>query len=196
MTEFREPDDARVYAREVLTGELVRLRGLRDDDLPALTRWYSDPAFTVTNSSWVVPQSEAAVKARFAEWSANQRDDLGFAIETLDDPPVLVGHVGLFGARPKDKCATIGIGLGLEHTNRGYGSDAVRVLTDYAFREMGLHRVQLEVYAFNRGAVRAYAKAGFVEEGRRRAMVLHDGHWYDEVLMSVLDSEWSARQPA
>ena len=98
-----------------------------------------------TLSSWVAPPSEAAAKERIAKWSANEKDDLGFAIETLDDPPVLVGNIGLWGARPKDRCATLGIALGREYIGRGYGTDAMRIIVDYGFREMGLHRIQLSV---------------------------------------------------
>jgi hypothetical protein len=47
-----------------------------------------------------------------AKWSANERDDLGFAIETLGDPAVLAGHIGLWGAHPEDGCAALGIALG------------------------------------------------------------------------------------
>jgi RimJ/RimL family protein N-acetyltransferase len=144
----------------------------------------------------VVPPSEAAAKERIAKWSANQQHDVSFAIETLGDPPVLAGNIGLWGARPKDRCATLGIALGLEHTDRGYGTDAVRVIVGYGFREMGLHRIQLEVAPFNLAGIRAYEKAGFAEEGRHRESVLHDGRWYDEVLMSILDHEWAARWPS
>jgi len=147
-----------------------------------------------TQSNWVVPPSEGAAKERMAKWSANEKDDLGFAIETLEDPPVLVGNVALWGARPKDRCATLGIALGREYIGRGYGTDAVRVIVGYGFREMGLHRIQLGVAPFNPAGIRAYEKAGFVEEGRYRESVLHDGRWYDEVLMSILDHEWEARQ--
>ena len=114
--------------------------------------------------------------------------------ETLDDPPVLVGNIHLWGARPKDRCATIGIALGREYIGRGYGTDAMRVIVGYGFREMGLHRIQLSVAPFNPAGIRAYEKAGFVEEGRHRESVLHDGRWYDEVLMSILDHEWAARR--
>ena len=47
---------------------------------------------------------------------------------------------------------------------------------------------------FNQAGIRAYEKAGFTVEGRRRESVLHDGRWYDDVLMSVLDREWAARR--
>jgi RimJ/RimL family protein N-acetyltransferase len=192
VTELTDVDGAFGYGDSVLRGGRVRLRGLREDDLPTLARWEMDPGRQATSSNWVVPPSEAAAKERLAKWCANEQDDLGFAIETLDDPPVLVGNIGLWGARPKDRQATIGIGLGREHTGCGYGTDAMRVIVDYAFREMGLHRIQLEVSSFNQAGFRAYEKAGFVEEGRHRQAVWHDGHWYDEVMMSILDHEWAA----
>ena len=189
---IHDVESAFAYGESILLGQRVRLRGLRDADLPTLAGWEMDPARMTTLSNWVVPPSEAAAKERITKWCANDKDDLGFAIETLDDPPMLVGNIGLFGARPKDRCATIGIGLGREHVGRGYGTDAMRVIVDYAFREMGLHRIQLVVASFNPAGIRAYEKAGFVEEGRYRLAVWHDGTWYDEIMMSILDDEWVA----
>jgi RimJ/RimL family protein N-acetyltransferase len=189
MTELTDVCGAFGYGDSILAGERVRLRGVRDDDLPALAKWDMDPGRLATLSHRVAPRSEAAAKERIAKWSANNNGDLGFAIETLQDPPVLVGHIGLWGARPKDRCATLAIALGREYIGRGYGSDAMRVMVDYAFRELGLHRLQLGVAPFNPAGIRAYQKAGFTEEGRRRESVLHDGRWYDEVLMSILDHE-------
>jgi len=192
MTGLTDASGAFGYGDSILAGERVRLRGVRDDDLPTLAKWEMDPGRMATLSNWVAPPSEAAAKERIAKWSANEKDDLGFAIETLEDPAVLVGNVGLWGARPKDRCATLGIALGREHIGRGYGTDAMRVIVGYGFREMGLHRIQLGVAPFNPAGIRAYEKAGFVEEGRLRESVLHDGRWYDEVLMSILDHEWAA----
>ena len=194
MTELTDVPGAFGYGDSILAGERVRLRGVRDDDLPSLAKWEMDPGRTATLKNWVVPPSEASAKEHIAKWGANQKDDLGFAIETLDDPPLLVGLVGIWGARPKDRCAELGIALGREYIGRGYGSDATRVIVGYGFREMGLHRIQLSVASFNLAGIRAYQKAGFVEEGRHRESVLHDGRWYDEVLMSILDHEWSARR--
>jgi len=196
MTELTDVSSAFGYGDSILVGELVRLRGVRDDDLPVLAAWEMDAGRMVTLSNWVAPPSEAAARERVTRWSANDKDNLGFAIETLDDPPVLAGNLGLWGARPKDRCATIGIALGRDYIGRGYGTDAMRVIVSYGFREMGLHRIQLGVAPFNPAGIRAYEKAGFVEEGRLRESVLHDGRWYDEVLMSVLDHEWAARQSA
>ncbi len=194
MTELTDVPGAFGYGDSILVGHRVRLRGVRDDDLPTLAKWAMDPGRMTTLTSRVAPPSEAAAKERIAKWAANEGDDLGFAIETLGDPPVLIGNIRLWGARPKDRCATLGIALGCQYTGRGYGTDAMRIIVGYGFREMGLHRIQLGVAPFNPAGIRAYEKAGFVEEGRHRESVLHDGRWYDDVLMSILDHEWAARR--
>jgi RimJ/RimL family protein N-acetyltransferase len=197
MTELTDVPGAFGYGDSILVGERVRLRGVCDGDLPALAGWEMGPGRLITVSNWVAPPSEAAAKDRVAKRSANDEDDLGFAIETLGDPPVLTGRIWMSaaGAR-KDRCAEVGIALGREHTGRGYGTDAMRIIVGYGFRELGLHRIQLGVAAFNPAGIRAYQKAGFTEEGRQRESILHDGRWYDSVLMSILDHEWAARRSA
>ncbi|MGW4923037.1 GNAT family N-acetyltransferase [Streptomyces sp. NB004] len=62
----------------------------------------------------------------------------------------------------------------------------------HGFEYVGLHRVQLEVYAHNARARHVYEKAGFVVEGVRREAALRDGVWVDDVLMAVLEHEWAA----
>lgn len=194
MVTLSDVQSAFAYGDSILTGQQTRLRGLRDDDLQVLAAWEMDAGRMATMSGTVAPPSESAASNRLVGWCANDKDDLGYVIETSADPPTMVGHIALFGARPKNRCATIALALGREHIGRGYGSDAVQVIVDYGFREMGLHRIQLEVWSFNAAAIRTYAKVGFVEEGRRRSLVWHDGQWYDAILMSILDHEWAAHR--
>ena len=193
MTEFTDVSSAFDYGDSLLVGDRVRLRGVREDEVATLARWEMDAGRDVTLMDRVAPPSEAAAKERIAKWSANEDDTLGFAIETLDHPAVLVGHVSIFSTRAKNRHATIGIALGREHLGRGYGTDAMRVIVGYGFRELGLHRIELTVASFNQAGIRAYEKAGFTEEGRRRERVLHDGRWYDDVLMSILEHEWATQ---
>ena len=69
-------------------------------------------------------------------------------------------------------------------------------MLDHAFGTLGLHRVALFVFEFNERAVRAYRKCGFVIEGRARESIWRDGRWWDELAMSVLESDWKVRQGA
>jgi RimJ/RimL family protein N-acetyltransferase len=104
----------------------------------------------------------------------------------------LVGHVTLYGASLLTRAASLTVMIGSEHVGSGYGTDAVRVLTDYGFREMGLNRIELRVFAFNARARAVYRKVGFVEEGVAREALFHDGAFHDEVRMAVLAREWFA----
>ena len=186
---LEDHDAAFNYAVRLLVGDRVRLRATRDDDLPTIARWLMDPEIRSTQSNIVLPFSEATARDLVAGWSKNDGPDVGFSIETLEDER-LVGHIGLFGGGIKDRRRMLGICIGRPFLDRGYGTDAVRFAVDYGFRELGLHRIELTVLAFNIRAIAAYRKAGFTEEGRARDAVFHDGHWYDEVSMAILDREW------
>jgi RimJ/RimL family protein N-acetyltransferase len=72
---------------------------------------------------------------------------------------------------------------------RGYGTEATRLMLDHAFGALGLHRIALFVFEFNERAIRAYQRCGFVVEGRSRESIFRDGQWWDELAMSVLESD-------
>ena len=69
-------------------------------------------------------------------------------------------------------------------------------MLDHAFGTLGLHRIALFVFEFNERAIRAYKRCGFVVEGRARESIWRDGRWWDELAMSVLESDWRKRQAA
>lgn len=73
---------------------------------------------------------------------------------------------------------------------KGIGSWAVRMTRDFAFEELGLHRLELDVFSFNPRAIRAYEKAGFRREGVRREAVLDGTAYGDDILMAILEDEW------
>jgi RimJ/RimL family protein N-acetyltransferase len=186
---LEDHDAAFSYAGQLLVGQRVRLRGTREDDLPTLARWLMDPEIRSTQSNIVLPLSEATARELIAGWSKNEGTDIGFSIEALDSERV-VGHTGLFGGSVKDRDRSVGIYIGPPFLNQGYGTDAMRLMVDYGFRELGLHRIDLTVLSFNTRAIAAYRKVGFVEEGRAREAVFHDGQWYDRVSMAILAGEW------
>jgi RimJ/RimL family protein N-acetyltransferase len=101
-----------------------------------------------------------------------------------------VGHVTLWGATLPTRAAELGVIIGPNHVGTGYGPDAVRVTARYGFLSMGLNRIELRTPAFNTRALRAYEKAGFVQEGARRERVFVNGAFADEVVMGLLRRDW------
>lgn len=187
-------DEAVRYAGDVLRGDRVRLRQAREQDYAQLAEWSADPALGILQTGWVRPEPVTAAVERMRALCANDGNDVGFTVEELDGG-TLLGRVGLRHAG-KNKCAELSIVIGPPYWGNGYGSDASRVLVRYGFAEMGLHRIELEVFAFNTRAIATYAKLGFVEEGRRRQAIFHDGRWHDDVQMGLLADEWWRSAPA
>ncbi|MCJ1712742.1 GNAT family N-acetyltransferase [Curtobacterium sp. VKM Ac-2922] len=182
--------DAQRYGSTLLDGDLVRLRALEDDDLADLVRWWRDPAWAVLQQIVVRPRPDAPVIEMFRTWSTSERSgDVGFSVVDRRSG-TLVGHVTLFGGKLPVRAATLAVMIGGEHVSHGYGTEAVRLLTDYGFREMGLNRIEIQVHAFNDRARAVYRNVGYREEGVRREAVFHDGRFHDEVVMSALAREW------
>jgi RimJ/RimL family protein N-acetyltransferase len=93
----------------------------------------------------------------------------------------------------------LAIGIGeASYRGKGYGSDALQLILRYAFRELNLYRVGLDITANNGPAIRACEKAGFQREGAMRRAVSRDGQHIDRILMGILRDEWleQAGRPA
>ena len=83
----------------------------------------------------------------------------------------------------------IGIFQGAER-GKGIGTWITEVTRDFAFADLKLHRLELDVFSFNPRAERAYLKAGFKREGVLRDAVLDGGQYADDILMALLEDEW------
>jgi RimJ/RimL family protein N-acetyltransferase len=124
-----------------------------------------------------------------------------FAIEGRDEEApeawTLLGGCGLHEIDFKNGRAGLGIYLGEPATRgKGAGTEAMRLLLAFAFGELRLHRVELEVYEENARARALYEKLGFVVEGRRRDAIFKGGEYKSPVVMSVLEHEHRAREAA
>lgn len=72
----------------------------------------------------------------------------------------------------------------------GIGTWATKVTRDFAFEQLKLHRLELDVYSFNERAEKAYLKAGFKREGVLRDAVMDGDQYADDILMAILEEEW------
>ncbi|WP_020497426.1 GNAT family N-acetyltransferase [Sciscionella marina] len=193
MTRWSSTADSVTYGKNILDGKHIRLRARTEADLPVLANWYENPEIAVLQQMIVRPVPESGSVERFRNWTANESlEAVGFCVARKSDG-ALLGQAGLIGIDLRNRSAELIIMLGPEFHGKGYGSDTVRTLVRWGFAELDLHRVELWVFSFNTGAIGAYRRAGFTEEGRKREAFVHDGHRYDAVLMGVLRSEWSPR---
>jgi RimJ/RimL family protein N-acetyltransferase len=180
---------------DLFQGKLVRLSAPREDDAADFARWSHDPAYLrAVDTDFARPISSKDAAGRFPGDEAAS-NSVEFRIRTLDADR-LIGFVALHSIEWNNRAGLLSIGIGeAEYRGKGYGTDALRLVLRYAFDELNLLRVGLDVISNNVAAVRAYEKVGFVHEGAMRRAVLRDGRHHDRLVMGILRDEWKRPAP-
>jgi RimJ/RimL family protein N-acetyltransferase len=174
---------------EVLPGRLVTLRRHEPQNLAAYRRWYADPEIARLARYQQSPMRPEEIE-RFFTARAMGPDALAMAVHETSTGR-LIGTCAFSQLDGDNGSALFHITIGERDAwGRGYGTEATQLMVDHAFGTLGLHRIALFVFEFNERAIRAYTRCGFVVEGRSRESVWRDGRWWDELAMSILDSDW------
>jgi len=182
----------------LLRGALVRLAAPNPEtDSETIAAWSRDAEFQHLLETGVPRlRTAGAVRAIFAELQGDEkpRDQVfAFVIRTLSDDR-LIGFTDLDIGHWSQRDAYLAIGIGpQEYWGQGYGTDAMRVLMRFAFMELNLERLTLNVFAYNERALRSYLKAGFQVEGRQRERLRRGSRRYDMIFMGILRDEWQSR---
>jgi len=175
----------------MIYGERVRLRGIEKDDLPRFVEWINDPEVTA-GLTFAFPMSMQDEEAWYAGLTQRKPEEKPFAVDILAEGTWR--HIGSCGFHAVDwlaRAAEVGIMLGDKSVwNQGYGTEVMRLLLKHGFETLNLNRIQLQVYEFNRWAIRAYEKVGFLHEGRKRQAHYKHGKYQDILIMSILRAEW------
>jgi RimJ/RimL family protein N-acetyltransferase len=185
--------DREAWRPEAILGGLVVLRRHRNENLRAFQSWYSDPEVARLTRYQSGPLSADEIQ-RFFYGRIMGSDFLAMAIHVRESDR-LVGTCA-FSQLDGDNGSTLfHITIGERDAwGHGYGSEATELMVAHAFTRLALHRVALTVFEFNVRAIRTYEKCGFAVEGRARGAIFRDGRFWDEIHMSILASEWEARQ--
>jgi len=183
--------------KPTLRGELVHLRPFVADDAGAMAAIFTDPDVrkltgSVTSSDetfGVSPEPDEKTREWYATRSTvDERLDLAVVDVASGD---VVGEVVLNEFDAATRSANFRTLLGPAARGRGLGTEAARLIIGHGFDVLGLHRIGLDVFAFNPRARRVYEKIGFVVEGVKRDAFVFDGEFVDEIWMSVLEHEWA-----
>jgi RimJ/RimL family protein N-acetyltransferase len=177
----------------MIKGNRVQLRPLRKADSAFITKWFNDPEVSILSNGGCLPQTEMLVE-KWIEESATTRamTDTSFIIEAVEgNETKAIGLIDLDGIQPKDHNAGFAITIGnKEYWNRGYGTEATRLILKYGFAQLNLHRISSNAFSFNERSIRMHKKLGFREEGRQREINFSNGQYHDLVLFGILKKEW------
>lgn len=180
----------------MLKGNGILLRPFRRSDISYFLKWFNDPE-VIQYLNMYLPMTEMAEEKYIEELGTTRATtDAPFVIELIEgDSTKPIGTIGLHRINNKDHNAIFGIAIGEKDCwNKGYGTEATRLLIDYGFEQLNLHRITSAAFDFNERSIRLHKRAGFKEEGRQREGSFKNGKFHDYVLFGLLREEWSGHR--
>ena len=178
--------------------ENTALVPLEEDHVPLLLEWLNDPKITQ-----YLPIHLPMREAEEREWirklyTAGSVARIVFVIKAIGEEgpsSSLIGTVGIHRINWKDRDAEVGITIGeSSYWRHGYGTNAMEMVVEHAFKNLNLHRLHARVYTFNEGGIALQKKVGFREEGRFREAVFKNGEYHDIISYGLLETEWENRK--
>lgn len=173
----------------MLRGERVVLRPVEERDLDALARWRNDPQVIdfLFSPFFVNPGGQEAWHASLL----SNPDKVMFMSDDLQGVSIGALRVDRIDWRNQE-CELRPFFFDPEKPSAGYGKDAVKLLTEYAFEQLNMNRIYGLCFPHNR--VITLAKSiGFKEEGVLRQAVFSGGRFHDKVVIGLLRDEWRER---
>lgn len=168
----------------MIAGDKVILRALEQADLERCWQWMNDPNIVRTlKNRYPMPFSGEA------EWLENavrsSVDEKHFAIESRESRKH-IGNASIHDIDWVSRSAAFGLFIGEPAAwNRGFGSDAIRTLMRFAFDEMNLRKLRINVFDYNEKGKHVLSSLGFEQEGKLRAEFFREGSYHDIVILSV-----------
>ena len=168
----------------MIAGEHVILRAFEREDAERCYRWMNDPSIvrTLKTRYPIAFQNEIEWLDRAMQASPSERH---FAIERKDDR-THIGNASIHDIEWVSRTATFGMFIGEPSAwNRGFGGDAVRTMVRFAFDEMNLQKLRINVFEYNDRAKHVLETQGFVQEARLRREFYREGAYHDLLVFST-----------
>lgn len=166
-----------------LEGKKVILSPIEEDDLSTIQRILNDPDVR-KNLAERFPRNRMMLK----DLISLGKEKKGIFLKILEKEHFdIVGLISLSDFNWPNRRAMLGIAIDKNFQNKGYGTESTKILVDYGFKNLQLHKICLEVYDFNKNAIKMYKKLGFKREGVFKKHSFKDGKYVDLIFMSLIN---------
>ncbi|NQU59157.1 MAG: GNAT family N-acetyltransferase [Rhodospirillales bacterium] len=178
------PEALRLNSPELFLRPLTK-----DDASQTYVDWLNNPAINRFLETRFEVQSLESVRT-FIE-AINKRDDEHLFGIFLSETGRHVGTIKVGPIKPHHRVADVSLFIGEKDCwGQGLATNAIRLITGYAFKELGLSKLSASMYAPNIGSLAAFIKAGFRKEGLRRKYLLLDGEDCDMIELGLCPDEY------
>jgi ribosomal-protein-alanine N-acetyltransferase len=173
--------------KQELTSGRLCLREVRLSDVEGpYLHWMNDPEVLKYTESRFQPHSKKQLRAYVAKINENQ--DFIFRAITLRGSGRHIGNIKLGPIDWNHRFGDVGIIIGAKDCwGQSYAGESIRLLSEFAFTSLKLHKLTAGCYGVNTTAVKAFEKAGFLQEGVRRSQYLYEGRYVDLVCLGLIN---------
>ena len=176
----------------LLKGNKVHIRPPEPEDMKELFKWMNDPEATGEFDVFGI-ESWAQFEKDFKETNGHQ-EFTAFIIERNEDTSKL-GLVVHYLSHPVLHNIEIGFQIWKpQERNKGYCSEAVKLLVDYLFTTQSINRVQATTNVLNKPSQRLLEKCGFSKEGQLREVLFTGGEFHDAYVYGMTRQEWKKQR--
>lgn len=175
-----------------LEGRIVVLRPVAESEIPTMLRWFADPLVLRFLAAPFFATAPAAEK----DWWTQSGADRSSVLWGLEYEGRLVGTTGMRAIDWMSRNAATGTAIGDRTAwRKGIATEAMQIRAEYAFRQLGLHKLNSGYAEGNAGSAEAQRRAGYREVGRLRDDLFRDGRWHDMIVTEILRDDWEAAHP-
>lgn len=168
----------------MFTGERVNLRPMRREDIELAVKYQADE--DVTNN-YFMGMNLFPTRDMWEKWYGHMSEDqegFGFAIE--NKAGLYIGSCHVMNLNWKNRTTYFAVYIGNpDYRSKGYGTEALKLFLNFLFNELGLRKVKLNVFVFNKRAIRCYEKCGFKVDGINKKELYRNGEYHENVAMSI-----------
>lgn len=176
-----------------LKGEKIILRPIEIEELPELARlinkWINDEIVTYYMFTGQIPQNSEQIISDFKKQLEGKNNIIFLVADSGTQKPI--GYAGLHEIHLTARSAEFRILIGeKDFWGKGYGTEITELLTYYGFDRLNLNRIYLGYTVDNKGAGRAYEKAGYIYEGTLKEDIYRNSRYYDTISMAILRKDY------
>jgi len=172
-----------------IQGEKIDLLPLNISNVEIYVKWVNRPKIRKFGRS-VIPKTVEQWKKLIHAEEKGIKDSVSLEIwHKSDQKPI--GELGLFNINWFDKKAYIGLSIGeIDYWNQGICTEALKLITNYAFAELNLNKLYSYIFAPNKASCRCVEKNGFIREAILKKDVFIDGKYEDTYFYSIFKEDW------
>ncbi len=184
MTEKKE-----CKAFPFIEGEKINLTAANLEHANLYTKWKNDPKNRKYSIN-PIPQSVEEMKKSLEPKKQEVKEDIFFEIWHKKDN-IPIGFIDFIRIGWYNRSALIFLMIGeLKYWGQGIASEGVKLLVNYGFNELNLHKISAEILAPDKASIRVFEKNSFNFEIRLEKEVFYDGKFVDKLSYVIFKKDW------